>query len=94
MAASFVLAVQDGVRGWWRWATAVAGRVRQSGGADMARGRDVRDRSTQRETYHYGPDMDHVGDLWLPRAAGPHRVAVVLHGGSGGRTTPVSGWAR
>ena len=31
--------------------------------------------------YHYGPEDDHVGDLWLPEGSGPHPVAVVLHGG-------------
>jgi acetyl esterase/lipase len=32
-------------------------------------------------TLRYGPDEDHVGDLWLPETDGPHRVAVVIHGG-------------
>ncbi len=33
------------------------------------------------ETIAYGPDSDNVGDLRLPRGTGPHRVAVLLHGG-------------
>lgn len=32
-------------------------------------------------TYRYGPDEDHIGDLWLPAGSGPHRVTVVIHGG-------------
>ncbi len=32
-------------------------------------------------TYRYGPEDDHVGDLWLPDQPGPHPVATVLHGG-------------
>lgn len=31
--------------------------------------------------YHYGPEDDHVGDLWLPAGSGPHPVVAVLHGG-------------
>ncbi len=33
------------------------------------------------ETITYGPDPDHVGDLRIPHGAGPHPVAVLLHGG-------------
>lgn len=33
------------------------------------------------ETFAYGPDPDNVGDLRLPRGAGPHPVAVLIHGG-------------
>src|SRR5437762_14203815 len=29
----------------------------------------------------YGPDPNHFGDLRLPAGAGPHPVAIVLHGG-------------
>ncbi|MBT8206667.1 MAG: alpha/beta hydrolase [Acidimicrobiia bacterium] len=29
----------------------------------------------------YGTDPDHVGDLRIPQGAGPHRVAVLIHGG-------------
>jgi acetyl esterase/lipase len=29
----------------------------------------------------YGPDPNQFGDLWLPEAAGPHRVVVFIHGG-------------
>src|SRR5699024_9416253 len=32
-------------------------------------------------TYHYGPDPDHIAELWLPGSHGPHAVAVVIHGG-------------
>lgn len=32
-------------------------------------------------TYSYGPDSEHQADLWLPDGAGPHPVAVLLHGG-------------
>ena len=36
----------------------------------------------RRGTRHrYGPDPSQVADLHLPRGAGPHPVAVVLHGG-------------
>ena len=30
---------------------------------------------------HYGPDASQFGDLRLPQGAGPHRVAIVIHGG-------------
>jgi acetyl esterase/lipase len=29
----------------------------------------------------YGPDDDHVGDLFVPQNLGPHPVVVVIHGG-------------
>ncbi|MGH2720568.1 MAG: alpha/beta hydrolase, partial [Actinomycetota bacterium] len=29
----------------------------------------------------YGPSPEHAADLRLPEGAGPHPVAVVLHGG-------------
>ncbi|HKO26755.1 MAG TPA: alpha/beta hydrolase [Solirubrobacteraceae bacterium] len=31
--------------------------------------------------YRYGPERDHFGDLYLPAGAGPHPVALVIHGG-------------
>lgn len=31
--------------------------------------------------HHYGPDPQHVCELTLPPSAGPHPVAVLLHGG-------------
>jgi acetyl esterase/lipase/3-dehydroquinate dehydratase len=34
-----------------------------------------------RQTLQYGEGADRVGDLRLPAGAGPHRVAVLLHGG-------------
>ncbi len=33
------------------------------------------------ETIEYGPDPDNAGDLRIPHGAGPHPVAVMLHGG-------------
>ena len=32
-------------------------------------------------THSYGPGPEHEGDLLLPAGDGPHRVAVLLHGG-------------
>jgi acetyl esterase/lipase len=34
-----------------------------------------------KHTYRYGPEADHVGDLWLPEGDGPFPLLVVLHGG-------------
>jgi acetyl esterase/lipase len=33
------------------------------------------------ERHRYGPHAMHRADLWLPPGRGPHRVAVVIHGG-------------
>lgn len=33
------------------------------------------------QTHRYGPDPEHEADLRLPAGEGPHRVAVLLHGG-------------
>ena len=33
------------------------------------------------DTLAYGPDPNHVGDLWCPAGAGTHAVAVLFHGG-------------
>ncbi len=39
-----------------------------------AKGRDPR-------THRYGSGPEHAADLWMPDGGGPHRVAVLLHGG-------------
>lgn len=33
------------------------------------------------QTHSYGPEPEHEADLLLPAGGGPHRVAVLLHGG-------------
>jgi acetyl esterase/lipase len=40
-----------------------------------------RARGAVTETHIYGPAPEHEADLLLPAADGPHRVAVLLHGG-------------
>jgi acetyl esterase/lipase len=37
---------------------------------------------TRGRTYSYGADRSQRGDLHLPEGAGPHRVIVLIHGGS------------
>jgi acetyl esterase/lipase len=39
------------------------------------------DRGATPQTYSYGPAPEHEADLRLPAGAGPHPVAVLLHGG-------------
>jgi acetyl esterase/lipase len=37
---------------------------------------------TRGRTHRYGTDRSQVGDLHLPRGAGPHPVIMLIHGGS------------
>ncbi len=48
----------------------------------MSRLRTALDLLTRPRRHRYGPHESQVADLHLPAAAGPHPVAVVIHGGS------------
>ncbi len=48
----------------------------------MSRGRLILDVLRGGRTFRYGPHRSQRGDLRLPRGPGPHRVMVVIHGGS------------
>lgn len=56
----------------WFWTTAC-----------RSLGREILDRPAPAADarLHYGPDPFQFGDLRLPQGAGPHPVAIVLHGG-------------
>jgi acetyl esterase/lipase len=48
----------------------------------MVRARLLLDFLARGRTHRYGPHPSQRADLYLPRAAGPHRLMVVIHGGS------------
>jgi acetyl esterase/lipase len=48
----------------------------------VSRWRLILDLLRRGKTLSYGPDRSQRGDLFLPTGAGPHRVMVVIHGGS------------